>query len=66
MNQELEASPGQGNRQQGTDLEEEVRRWRRRQFQIDDHELLKTILPTVELTIEQVQEQIKDWETLSE
>ncbi len=47
-------------------LEEEVRRWRRRQLQIDDIELLHLILPTVEMTVEQVQEQIKDWETLRE
>jgi hypothetical protein len=47
-------------------LEEEVRRWRRRQVHIDDAELLQTVLPTVELTIEQVQDQIKDWESLSD
>jgi hypothetical protein len=47
-------------------LEEEVRRWRRRQAHIDDGELLENILPTVELTIEQVQDQIKDWASLND
>jgi hypothetical protein len=47
-------------------LEDEVRRWRRRQCQIDDNELLQTILPTVEMTVEQVHAQIKNWEKLNE
>jgi hypothetical protein len=45
-------------------LEEEVRRWRRHQIQIDDNELLQSILPLVDMTVEDVQDQIGDWESL--
>jgi hypothetical protein len=45
-------------------LEEEVRRWRRHENSVDEQRLLYGILPAVDLTIEQVQHQIKDWETM--
>jgi hypothetical protein len=45
-------------------LEEEVRRWRRHQVQIDDNELLQAILPVVDMTVEDVLDQIGDWESL--
>ncbi len=45
-------------------LEDEVRRWRRRASSIDEAQLLQAILPAVDLSIEEVQEQIRGWETL--
>lgn len=45
-------------------LEEEVRRWRRHETSVDEQQLMYGILPAVDLTIEQVQDQIKDWETM--
>ncbi len=42
-------------------LEEEVRRLRRSQTVVDDHQLMDAILPVVRLTIEEVQRQIDSW-----
>ena len=42
-------------------LEEEVRRCRRKDDEVDEQRLLEAILPAIQLTIEQVQIQISDW-----